>query len=106
MEKRIGTITLLIADRMQAADINRIISEHAHIVLCRQGLPFRDQRNLSVISLIVEGSVNDINGICGKLGRLRGVQAKAVVTASPAPDGLSAHSPANARQKECGQQKS
>lgn len=86
MEKRIGTITLLIADRSQSADINRIISEHANIVLCRQGLPFHDQRNVSVISLIVEGSVNDINGICGKLGRLGGVQAKAVVTACAQAD--------------------
>ena len=64
-------------------EINRIISEYASIVLCRQGLPFHDQRSIAVISLIVEGSVNDINGICGKLGRLQGVQAKAVVTVKP-----------------------
>ncbi|MDY5969974.1 MAG: TM1266 family iron-only hydrogenase system putative regulator [Bacteroidales bacterium] len=84
MEKRIGTITLLITDRSQAADVNRIISEYANIVLCRQGLPFRDERAISVISLIVEGTVNEINGICGKLGRLNNVQAKAVVTSSVA----------------------
>lgn len=80
MEKRIGTITLLVADRSQSAIINQIISEFSDIVLCRQGLPFHD-RPVAVIALIVEGTVNQINSICGKLGRLEGVQAKAVVTA-------------------------
>lgn len=79
MEKRIGTITLLVADRSQSAAINTLISEHAHIVLCRQGLPFHE-RPVAVISLIVEGTTNDINSLSGKLGRLPGVQAKAVVT--------------------------
>lgn len=79
MEKRIGTITLLIADRSQSALINAIISEYSEIVLCRQGLPFRE-RPIAVISLMVEGSVNQINSLCGKLGRLSGVEAKAVVT--------------------------
>lgn len=79
MEKRIGTVTLLITDRSQSAAINTIISEHSAIVLCRQGLPFHE-KPVAVISLIVEGPPNDINSLCGKLGRLPGVQAKAVMT--------------------------
>ena len=79
MEKRIGTITLLITDRSKAEVINSILSEYADIVLCRQGLPFRD-RPVAVISLIVEGEVDRINSICGKLGRIEGVKAKTVVT--------------------------
>lgn len=78
MEKRIGTITLLVTDRSKAELINSILSEYADIVLCRQGLPFRD-RPVAVISLIVEGVVDRINSICGKLGRIEGVKAKAVV---------------------------
>ena len=79
MEKRIGTITILIKDRQQSADINQILSEHAGIILCRQGLPFHD-RAVAVISLIVEGSVNQINALTGQLGRLQGIECKAVVT--------------------------
>ncbi|MBQ9639366.1 MAG: hypothetical protein IJV22_07415 [Bacteroidales bacterium] len=79
MEKRIGTITLLIADRSQSAQVNAIISEFADIVLARQGLPLQ-ARPVAVISLIVEGSTDRINTICGRLGRLPGVEAKAVVT--------------------------
>ena len=81
MEKRIGTITLLISDRSRSREINEILSDFGDIILCRQGLPFHD-RPVAVISLIVEGSVNQLNSICGRLGRIEGVQAKAVVTNS------------------------
>ena len=80
MEKRIGTITILIKDRMRSADINRILSEHAQIILCRQGLPFHD-REVAVIALIVEGTVNEVNALTGTVGRLEGVSCKAVLTA-------------------------
>jgi putative iron-only hydrogenase system regulator len=79
MEKRIGTITILIKDRLQSANINRTLSEHSEIILCRQGLPFHD-RTVAVISLIVEGTVNSINALTGSLGRMEGVECKAVVT--------------------------
>lgn len=78
MEKRIGTITLLVTDRSKSEDINHIISEFADIVLCRQGLPFH-VRPIAVISLIVEGQMERINSFTGKLGRLGGVEAKAFV---------------------------
>ena len=78
MEKRIGTITILVTDRSMSAQINPIISECADIILCRQGLPFQ-QRAVAVISLIVEGTVNQINALTGKVGRLQGVECKAVM---------------------------
>ena len=79
MEKRIGTITILVSDRSQSAQINPIISEYADIILCRQGLPFQ-QRAVAVISLIVEGEMNRINALTGRIGRLSNVECKAVVT--------------------------
>ena len=79
MEKRIGTITILLRDREAATAVNRLLSEHADIILCRQGLPLH-RRPVAVISLIVEGSVDSINALTGKLGRVEGVECKAVVT--------------------------
>ncbi len=79
MEKRIGTITILVTDRSQASQINPIISDYSDIILCRQGLPFQ-QRAVAVISLIVEGSVNRINALTGTVGRIQGVECKAVMT--------------------------
>lgn len=79
MEKRIGTISILIGDRLRADEINRLLSEHADIILCRQGLPFKD-RSVAVISLIVEGSADRINALTGRLGRMPGVECKAIMS--------------------------
>lgn len=79
MEKRIGTITILLSNRAAAAQVNEIISAHSDIVLARQGLPFHD-RSVAVISLIVEGEVDEINSLSGQLGKIPNVTAKAVVT--------------------------
>ena len=79
MEKRIGTITILIRDREAAQSVNTLLSEHSGIILCRQGLPFHD-RPVAVISLIVEGEMNRINALTGSLGRIPAVECKAVVT--------------------------
>ena len=79
MEKRIGTITILLSNRAAAAQVNEVISAHSAIVLARQGLPFHD-RPVAVISLIVEGEVDEINSLSGQLGKIGNVTAKAVVT--------------------------
>ena len=59
--------------------MNEVISAHSVIVLARQGLPFHD-RPVAVISLIVEGEVDEINSLSGQLGKIENVTAKAVVT--------------------------
>ena len=79
MEKRIGTITVLILDHSRSTDINQLISDFSDIILCRQGLPFHE-RPVAVISLIVEGTPDRINALTGRLGRLAGVDSKAVLT--------------------------
>ena len=79
MEKRIGTITILLSDRAASAQVNEVISAHSGIVLARQGLPFHD-RPVAVISLIVEGGVDEINSLSGNLGKIANVMTKAVIT--------------------------
>lgn len=78
MEKRIGTISILVCDRTQSHSINDILSEYGDIILCRQGLPFQD-KPVAVISLIVNGSSDKINALNGRIGRLQGVECKAML---------------------------
>lgn len=79
MEKRIGTIAILISDKSKVQEVNALLSEFSDIILARQGLPFRD-RNIAVISLIIESETNRINALSGKLGKLSGVETKTIVT--------------------------
>lgn len=78
MEKRIGSISILISNRDIVPQVNLLLSEYASLVLARQGLPLREQ-GIHFISLIVEGQMETISALTGKLGRLPQVEAKAMV---------------------------
>ena len=58
MEQRIGAVIILIGEEGDIQRINTIISEHAHMILGRQGIPLRD-RSASVISLVLGGYRSD-----------------------------------------------
>jgi putative iron-only hydrogenase system regulator len=79
MEKRIGIIAILITEKSSIPQLNSIISFHNEIVMGRQGMPLRD-KGINVISLIVEGTTDQIGALSGKLGKLVGVQVKSVLT--------------------------
>ena len=78
MEQRIGAVIILIGEEADIHRINTIISEHAPVILGRQGIPLRD-RSTSVISLVLEGDTDRIGSLTGKLGRLSGVKVKSVL---------------------------
>ena len=78
MEQRIGAIIILVGEGGDIHRINAIISEHADMILGRQGIPLRD-RSTSVISLVLEGNTDLIGSLTGKLGRLPGVKVKSVL---------------------------
>ena len=77
MEKRIGTVIIQVEDRENVHQLNEIISSHAHIILARQGLPRSDGRSL--ISLVLEGTTDQIGSLTGQLGRLKGIQVKSAL---------------------------
>jgi putative iron-only hydrogenase system regulator len=79
MEKRIGAAILLIEEKEKVGEINAILSQHASIILGRQGIPLRD-KGINIINLALEGSIEEISSLTGKLGRLKGVQVKSVLT--------------------------
>lgn len=78
MEKRIGTISIVIYDKAVAATVNKILSEYADCILARQGLPLHD-KGLHIITLVIESSSNIINALTGKLGRLDNVEVKSIL---------------------------
>ena len=78
MEKRIGSIIILIKDKEHIHQLNDILTFHAPIILGRQGIPLRD-RSISVISLIIEGTIDEINALTGQLGKLGGITARATL---------------------------
>lgn len=80
MEKRVGTVIIAIGDKSQAPLVNGIISKHSEIVIGRLGLPRHE--GMSIISLVLEGTTDDIGALTGQLGNLEGVEVKSAVLKS------------------------
>ena len=77
MEKRVGSVIILIQTRESVHDLNEIISKHSQVIIGRQGLPRSNGQ--SIISLILEGTTDQIGSLTGRLGRLSGIQVKSVL---------------------------
>lgn len=78
--KRIGVIGIVIDSPDKIADkVNHYIGQHSSIIVGRMGIPYK-KRDISVISLIVEGTTDEIGALTGKLGKLEGVTVKSALT--------------------------
>lgn len=79
MSKRIGTVTIIVTDRInQSARVNEILSKHAGIIIGRMGLPYSSKK-ISIICLIVNGSTDQLGSLTGQLGSIEEVQVKSVM---------------------------
>jgi len=81
MDKRIGIIGIVVEDLSCAERVNTILHEYAELIVGRMGIPYRE-RGVSVITLIVDGSNDEISAMTGKLGRISGITVKSMVTKS------------------------
>lgn len=78
-EKRIGVVGVVIEDTSSVSMVNNILHEHADVIVGRMGVPYRE-RGVSIISLIVDGTIDKISSMTGKLGKLEGVSVKSAFT--------------------------
>ncbi|WPC41865.1 TM1266 family iron-only hydrogenase system putative regulator [Clostridium sp. JS66] len=79
MEKRIGVVGIVIEDLENASKVNSILHSFASIIVGRMGIPYKE-KNISVISLIVDGTSDNISAMTGKLGKIEGVNVKSAIT--------------------------
>ncbi len=80
LEKRIGVVGVVIEDRENGVKIvNDILSKYAEIIVGRMGIPYRERR-IAVISLIVDGTTDEIGAMTGQLGTVHGVNVKSALT--------------------------
>lgn len=79
MDKRIGVVGIVVEDLESANAVNSILHEYAHIIVGRMGIPYRE-KGVSVISLIVDGTSDEISAMTGKLGKIKAVSVKSAMT--------------------------
>ncbi|UJX40024.1 iron-only hydrogenase system regulator [Desulfovibrio sp. JY] len=80
MNRRIGVVGIVIEEPKHVSEkVNAIISDHGHLVLGRMGIP-KPEYQVGVMSLIIEGTTDEIGSLTGKLGNLPGVTVKSALT--------------------------
>jgi putative iron-only hydrogenase system regulator len=79
MEKRVGVIGIVVEDMNSSSNVNNILHNFSDIIIGRLGIPYRE-RGISVISIIVDGTTDEISALTGKLGKINGVNVKSAIT--------------------------
>ena len=79
MERRIGFVGIILENRESVEAVNHVLSDHAERILARVGLPCRD-KGISVITLVVEATTDELGSLTGRLGKIAGISVKSALS--------------------------
>ena len=78
-QRTVGVVASIIKDRSQCAEkVNQILTEAGPVIIGRMGIPYHE-RNLNIITLIVDATNDQIGSLTGKLGQISGVTVKSTL---------------------------
>ena len=75
METRIAVIAIIVENPESVESLNAVLHEYSSVIIGRMGIPVRE-RKVSVISIVVDASQDEISALSGKIGRISGVTSK------------------------------
>lgn len=82
MDKRIGLIGIVVEKKDAVEKLNHVLHDYGEYIVGRMGIPYH-QRNISVISVVIDASTDIISSLSGKLGMIDGVSIKTVYSKLP-----------------------
>ncbi len=77
METRVAIVGIIVENNAVICDIQNLLSEYSDFIIGRMGIPYR-QKDIRIISVVLDASVDTINALTGKIGKIEGVSAKTV----------------------------
>ena len=72
---RVALVGIMIEDMEVVPQINGILHEYSDHIIGRMGIPYRE-KNINVISIVLDAPQEIISALSGKLGMVRGVSSK------------------------------
>ena len=75
MESKVVVVSIIVRDEEAAAAVNDLLHEYRQYIVDRMGIPYR-QRNVSIISVVMDAPGEVASALSGKLGMRPGVTAK------------------------------
>lgn len=77
MQTRVALIGIVVEDLHSVEKLNALLHEYGRFIIGRMGIPYK-KRNVSIISVAIDASSDDISALSGKLGMLPGISTKTV----------------------------
>ena len=75
---RIGFIGIMLEDISQTEAVNNAIHQYNQLVVARMGIPYRE-RGIAGITLVVDGTNDEVSALTGRLGRIPGATVKSML---------------------------
>jgi putative iron-only hydrogenase system regulator len=77
MDKRIAQIGIIVEETESVEKLNQLLHEYGEHIIGRMGIPYRE-RNINIISIVINAEQDLISTLAGKLGMLEGVSVKTI----------------------------
>lgn len=78
MESVIGVVAIIVTDYQTVEKVNSVLHDFRDYVIGRMGVPYKE-KNVNVISVVLDAPCETLNGLAGKLGMIKGVKSKLLV---------------------------
>ena len=79
MKSRVGVISIIVEDGNSVETLNSILHTYGEYIIGRMGIPYRE-KSISIISIAIDAPQDVISTLSGKIGNLKGVSAKTVLS--------------------------
>lgn len=76
-ETRVVLIGIIVEDMDAVEKLNTLLHEYGKYIISRMGIPYRD-KNISIISVVVDAQQDIISSLAGKLGMIKGIIVKTI----------------------------
>lgn len=77
MDTRVAVISIIVEDSEAAENINALLHQYRQYIIGRMGVPYAPKK-ISIISIAMDGPMNAISALSGKLGAIPGVNTKTI----------------------------
>ncbi len=79
MEHQISVISIIIEDTEISSKVNELLHDFGKFIVGRMGIPYKDC-GVSIICVVIDAPGDITSSLSGKLGMLKGVSTKTVVS--------------------------
>ena len=77
METRVAVLAIIVREGTSVAALNELLHQYGKHIIGRMGVPYH-QRGVNIISVAMDGPMDSVSALSGKLGALAGVSTKTV----------------------------